>query len=319
MSSLKPGSETNIGLTYRLLSDLPRDAHLTLYYEPGIQWRGGAARPRGDRGCGHQPADPARLPVPGAQLPARGQGRPDGLFARGLCGAVTGGADRPDGPSARRADRRGDARPGLRSLPECAGKPCGTGAAGCALPRSCGGRLSRGLRHGARSGHPLAHPLAVRAHAAPLPFPRVGSVDARGAACAGAGRDAGGLCAGAVGRGARARGQRRGAAGLVSGAPMAMWAGSSMATHPRVPWRTSRLSGCWRRPRRPACRSRRCGGRATSPTPRPRPAGPGAGPDACSSRVARARWASILRNACTPARARRPRRAACGCPDAAPA
>jgi uncharacterized protein (DUF2235 family) len=40
MSSLKPGCETNIGLTYRLLSDLPRDAHVTLYYEPGIQWRG---------------------------------------------------------------------------------------------------------------------------------------------------------------------------------------------------------------------------------------------------------------------------------------
>jgi uncharacterized protein (DUF2235 family) len=40
MSSLKPGAETNIGLTYRLLSELPRDAHLTLYYEPGIQWRG---------------------------------------------------------------------------------------------------------------------------------------------------------------------------------------------------------------------------------------------------------------------------------------
>lgn len=40
MSSLKPGSETNIGLTYRLLSDLPDSAHVTLYYEPGIQWRG---------------------------------------------------------------------------------------------------------------------------------------------------------------------------------------------------------------------------------------------------------------------------------------
>lgn len=40
MSSLKPGCETNIGLTYRLLSELPRSASVTLYYEPGIQWRG---------------------------------------------------------------------------------------------------------------------------------------------------------------------------------------------------------------------------------------------------------------------------------------
>jgi uncharacterized protein (DUF2235 family) len=40
MSSLLRGRETNIGLTYRLLSELPRNANLTLYYEPGIQWRG---------------------------------------------------------------------------------------------------------------------------------------------------------------------------------------------------------------------------------------------------------------------------------------
>lgn len=40
MSSLTRGCETNIGLTYRLLSELGPDAHVTLYYEPGIQWRG---------------------------------------------------------------------------------------------------------------------------------------------------------------------------------------------------------------------------------------------------------------------------------------
>ncbi len=40
MSSLLRGRETNIGLTYRLLQELPRSAPLTLYYEPGIQWRG---------------------------------------------------------------------------------------------------------------------------------------------------------------------------------------------------------------------------------------------------------------------------------------
>lgn len=40
MSSLAPGHETNIGLTYRLLMDLPPDAPITVYYEPGIQWRG---------------------------------------------------------------------------------------------------------------------------------------------------------------------------------------------------------------------------------------------------------------------------------------
>lgn len=40
MSSLTRGCETNIGLTYRLLMDLPRDAGVRVYYEPGIQWRG---------------------------------------------------------------------------------------------------------------------------------------------------------------------------------------------------------------------------------------------------------------------------------------
>lgn len=40
MSSLTRGRETNIGLTYRLLMTLPRDAGVRVYYEPGIQWRG---------------------------------------------------------------------------------------------------------------------------------------------------------------------------------------------------------------------------------------------------------------------------------------
>ncbi|MEM9756106.1 MAG: DUF2235 domain-containing protein [Pseudomonadota bacterium] len=40
MSTLSHGCETNIGLIYRLLMDLPDDAGVTLYYEPGIQWRG---------------------------------------------------------------------------------------------------------------------------------------------------------------------------------------------------------------------------------------------------------------------------------------
>ena len=40
MSSLNPGCETNIGLTYRLLSEEAEDQDLRVYYEPGIQWRG---------------------------------------------------------------------------------------------------------------------------------------------------------------------------------------------------------------------------------------------------------------------------------------
>lgn len=40
MSSLARGRETNIGLIYRLLQETPAQAQLTLYYEPGIQWRG---------------------------------------------------------------------------------------------------------------------------------------------------------------------------------------------------------------------------------------------------------------------------------------
>jgi len=40
MSTLRRGWETNIGLTYRLLQELPASANVTLYYESGIQWRG---------------------------------------------------------------------------------------------------------------------------------------------------------------------------------------------------------------------------------------------------------------------------------------
>ncbi len=40
MSSLARGCETNIGLIYRLLQEVPASANVTLYYEPGIQWRG---------------------------------------------------------------------------------------------------------------------------------------------------------------------------------------------------------------------------------------------------------------------------------------
>ncbi|MBF9034022.1 DUF2235 domain-containing protein [Rhodobacterales bacterium HKCCE2091] len=39
-STLTRGRETNIGLTYRLLSEMGPEAGMTLYYEPGIQWRG---------------------------------------------------------------------------------------------------------------------------------------------------------------------------------------------------------------------------------------------------------------------------------------
>jgi uncharacterized protein (DUF2235 family) len=39
MSSLAPGAETNAGLAFKLLSEMRREANLTLYYEAGIQWR----------------------------------------------------------------------------------------------------------------------------------------------------------------------------------------------------------------------------------------------------------------------------------------
>lgn len=40
MSTLTLGCETNIGLMYRLLMELPRQSGVRVYYEPGIQWRG---------------------------------------------------------------------------------------------------------------------------------------------------------------------------------------------------------------------------------------------------------------------------------------
>lgn len=40
MSSLERGCETHAGTTYRLLSELPASAPVSLYYEAGIQWPG---------------------------------------------------------------------------------------------------------------------------------------------------------------------------------------------------------------------------------------------------------------------------------------
>ncbi|MGC9369210.1 MAG: DUF2235 domain-containing protein [Paracoccaceae bacterium] len=40
MSSLEPGCETHAGTTYKLLSELPAAAAVSLYYEAGIQWPG---------------------------------------------------------------------------------------------------------------------------------------------------------------------------------------------------------------------------------------------------------------------------------------
>ena len=38
LSSLRPGCETNIGLIYRKLRDVPQSAQMSLYYEAGVQW-----------------------------------------------------------------------------------------------------------------------------------------------------------------------------------------------------------------------------------------------------------------------------------------
>jgi uncharacterized protein (DUF2235 family) len=38
LGTLDPGRETNIGRIYRLLKSLPASAHLSLYYEAGVQW-----------------------------------------------------------------------------------------------------------------------------------------------------------------------------------------------------------------------------------------------------------------------------------------
>nr|WP_249138958.1 DUF2235 domain-containing protein [Actibacterium sp. MT2.3-13A] len=40
LSSLAPGRETHAGTTYKLLSELPAGAAVSLYYEAGIQWPG---------------------------------------------------------------------------------------------------------------------------------------------------------------------------------------------------------------------------------------------------------------------------------------
>lgn len=40
LSSLEPGSETNAGLLFRLMTESGPSARRTVYYEPGIQWEG---------------------------------------------------------------------------------------------------------------------------------------------------------------------------------------------------------------------------------------------------------------------------------------
>ncbi len=49
MTSLIPGEETNVGLIYRLLQEMP---DISLYYEPGIQWRGWRKAPEIVAGVG---------------------------------------------------------------------------------------------------------------------------------------------------------------------------------------------------------------------------------------------------------------------------
>ena len=39
LGSLRPGDETHVGRTYKLLRELPGKAPVSLYYEPGIQWQ----------------------------------------------------------------------------------------------------------------------------------------------------------------------------------------------------------------------------------------------------------------------------------------
>lgn len=39
MSSLDPGSETNAGLTYKLLCEAGRSSRISIFYEAGVQWR----------------------------------------------------------------------------------------------------------------------------------------------------------------------------------------------------------------------------------------------------------------------------------------
>lgn len=56
MSSLEPGSETNAGITWRLLDEARASARLSLYYEPGLQWQGWshALDVAAGRGLNHQ-------------------------------------------------------------------------------------------------------------------------------------------------------------------------------------------------------------------------------------------------------------------------
>jgi uncharacterized protein (DUF2235 family) len=116
MSSLIPGCETNIGLIYRSAVGPAASAHVTLYYEPGIQWRGFRRAHEVVAGVGINRQIRraylflARNYQPGDRVVLMG-------YSRGrLRGALAGGADRRDGASAGGPDRRRDARPGLSPL-----------------------------------------------------------------------------------------------------------------------------------------------------------------------------------------------------------
>ena len=316
MSSLKPGCETNIGLTYRLLSDLPRDAHLTLYYEPGIQWRGVRRAHEVIAGVGINRQIRraylflARNYRPGDRVVLMGYSR--GAYAvRSLAGLIdrmgllrTAQIDEENArPCLRISNRNAPESPQARALRDAR---CHTHvevaflgvydtvrARWASAGRSSGG--SRPCRTPYHS-HALGPSTCVARHALALDETR----DAYAPVLWDVAPE---LAA----SGAVQQMWFRGAHGDVGGAAGRLHARTAAGEHRAC------LDAGGGRDRRPAA-SRRSGGRATSPTPRPRPAGPGAGPDDCSSRGARARWASIRPNACTRPHALPLPLAACGCP-----
>jgi hypothetical protein len=171
------------------LLDLPRNAHVTLYYEPGIQWRGFRRAHEVVAGVGINRQIRraylflARNYRPGDRVVLMGYSR--GAYAvRSLAGLI----DRMGLLRAAQIDEETLDRIYISIARRR--KPGGAGAEGCAVPRACRDRVSRRLRHGARAGDPLADPLALRGDAAPYHSHALGPATPDRAARAGAERDA---------------------------------------------------------------------------------------------------------------------------------
>mmetsp|Transcript_100 Transcript_100/g.287 ORF Transcript_100/g.287 Transcript_100/m.287 type:complete len:245 (-) Transcript_100:1678-2412(-) len=159
-----------------------------------------AARRRCSLWPRHQPANSPRLWLSGLTLSPRGPDLPDGLFARGLCGAVTRGCHRYGGPVARRSCNGAQRSRDLSPLSVHTRQRCGPCLCFGPLPRPGADRDDRRVGYRQIAGPQHACALAAERAASRLSQPPAWSVGQTRVSRAGPERDSRGLCPGDVGQ-----------------------------------------------------------------------------------------------------------------------